>query len=204
MSKGRNIGEIKKRTKIYIFAEGSQTEKQYFGIFNRFPRSDNQPDVQFIRRSSGQSALSQILKSQMQFVKKNPITDKDQIWIVVDRDRFGKFEADQARMKQISDIVSWTKTNPESHKLALSNPKFECWLLYHFQDVFESTDVDKKLLGYLPNYKKGNIEVNKFNPTNINEAIARAKTRDNPPCPDWPREPGKTTVYRLVENILSP
>ena len=36
----------------------------------------------------------------------------------------------------------------------------------------------------------------------IDDAIRRAKKRDYPPCSDWPRSPGQTTVYRLIENIL--
>jgi len=37
----------------------------------------------------------------------------------------------------------------------------------------------------------------------VDKAIKRAKRRDNPPCEDWPRNPGGTTVYRLVERILN-
>ncbi|MCX8506995.1 MAG: RloB family protein, partial [Alphaproteobacteria bacterium] len=89
-----------------------------------------------------------------------------------------------------------------NYNFALSNPNFECWLLYHFQDVFERSDIDADLKKHLPNYDKASIDVAKFLPK-INDAINRAKNRDKPPCQDWPREHGKTTVYKLVERIIS-
>ncbi|HRV24140.1 MAG TPA: hypothetical protein P5046_02880, partial [Sphaerochaeta sp.] len=46
------------------------------------------------------------------------------------------------------------------------------------------------------------IQKNTFSVSQINDAIERAKNRDNPPCVDWPRTLGKTTVYRLVNRIF--
>ncbi|WP_350283777.1 hypothetical protein [Nitrosomonas sp.] len=42
----------------------------------------------------------------------------------------------------------------------------------------------------------------KISQEQINDAISRAKKRDHPPCKDWPRTLGQTTIYRLIENIL--
>lgn len=36
----------------------------------------------------------------------------------------------------------------------------------------------------------------------IGNEIRRAKQRDNPPCIDWPRTLGGSTVYRLVGKIM--
>ncbi len=34
------------------------------------------------------------------------------------------------------------------------------------------------------------------------KAVQRAKASDVPQCIDWPRTPGSTTVYRLVEKVF--
>ena len=48
-----------------------------------------------------------------------------------------------------------------------------------------------------------NIDIRKITPEMIEDAIRRARVRDNPPCADWPCKLGSTTVYKLVENILN-
>ncbi len=53
----------------------------------------------------------------------------------------------------------------------------------------------------MPGYDK-HIDMRKISEDMINDAIRRARQRDNPPCRDWPKRTG-TTVYRLVENILN-
>jgi len=91
----------------------------------------------------------------------------------------------------------------DNYGFALSNPKFEYWLLLHFEDgggVSSSQICSQRLERHLPGYDKG-IGVRKISDTMIADAIRRARQRDNPPCGDWPRTTG-TTVYKLVENIL--
>ena len=86
----------------------------------------------------------------------------------------------------------------------LSNPKFEYWLLLHFEEgtgITSSRDCSDRLKRHLPAYDKG-IDARTITPERIDEAIRRARRQDNPPCRDWPRALGGTTVYRLVENIL--
>ena len=91
---------------------------------------------------------------------------------------------------------------------ALSNPKFEFWLLLHFEDgggVSSSQICSQKLDRHLPGYDKG-INVRRISDTMITNAIRRARQRDNPPSGVWPHMTGTTvtgtTVYKLVENIL--
>ena len=87
---------------------------------------------------------------------------------------------------------------------ALSNPNFEYWLLLHFENgarIASSRDCNDRLKRHLPRYDKG-IDASMITRERIEEAIRRAKLRDNPPCADWPRATAGTTVYKLVENIL--
>ncbi len=74
--------------------------------------------------------------------------------------------------------------------------------MLHFEDgkgVANSQQCTTRLKQYLPDYDKG-IDIRKITQEMIDDAVERAKARDNPPCQDWPRKPG-STVYKLVESI---
>ena len=128
-------------------------------------------------------------------LKKEALKKSDEAWLVVDKDQWTN--------GQLAQLNGWSQA-ANNYGFALSNPKFEYWLLLHFEDgtgIASSQDCSDRLKRHLPDYDKG-IDPRKFPRQTIDEAIRRAKQRDNPPCPDWPRSIGGTTVYRLVENIL--
>ena len=110
-------------------------------------------------------------------------------------------DKDQWTNEQLSQLYRWSQ-QADNYGFALSNPKFEFWLLLHFEDgsgVNSSQICSRRLKRYLPIYDKG-IDIRKISETMIADAIRRAKQRDKPPCGDWPRNTG-TTVYKLVESI---
>ena len=87
--------------------------------------------------------------------------------------------------------------------MAVSAPKFEFWLLLHFDDgqnVLSSGDCSRRLKRVLSGYDKG-IQQSRFGQAEINRALSRAQELDNPPTVSWPTTNG-TTVYRLVEQLL--
>ena len=105
--------------------------------------------------------------------------------------------------EQLTELFEWSQNKP-NYNFALSNPKFEYWLLLHFGDVsgnISSKACSDRLEQALPDYDK-KIKHNYFPDESIIDAIKRAQQRDNPPCKDWPRAPG-TTVYRLVKSIIN-
>ena len=104
--------------------------------------------------------------------------------------------------EQLTQLHAWSQTH-DRYGFALSNPKFEYWLLLHFEDgddIASSRECLERLKTYLPEYSK-HLDVRKINWERIECAVRRAKERDNPPCSDWPRSTG-TTVYRLVQRLL--
>ena len=127
-------------------------------------------------------------------LKNEGLRRSNEAWLVVDKDEWTD--------KQLQQLYEWS-LKAANHQFALSNPKFEFWLLLHFEDgngVNSSQDCSPRLKQHLPNYDKG-IDKSKMTCEMIAFAIKRARQRDTPPCDDWPRSTG-TTVYRLVENIL--
>lgn len=178
--------------KLFIIAmEGEKTEPQYFDILR-----EHQKEV-VIKHLKGdhETAPGQVLMRMKKYLSEDTPPPPYEAWIVIDKDH--------SEDKDLQQIVDWAKDN-SNYGFALSNPKFEYWLLLHFEDgnkVKSPQDCDTRLKKCYPNYDK-KIEARKITRKRIDDAIERAKKRDNPPCADWPRDIGVTTVYRLVEEIL--
>jgi len=113
----------------------------------------------------------------------------------VDRDHWSEEHLDQ--------LAHWAKERANQN-LALSNPKFEYWLLLHFEDghqVKSVEDITIRFKRHLPSYEK-DIDASWFPDELKKQAVLRARKRDTPPCDDWPRKAGSTKVYRLVDKLL--
>lgn len=181
------------RRKIFIIAmEGEKTEPQYFHIL----RKCQEGAVIVLIEGGHKPSPSRVRDKMKEYLRKNKLRKSDEAWIVMDRDNW----ADE----HLKQIVDWTKDN-SNYGFALSNPKFEYWLLLHFEDgnkVQSPRNCDERLKKCYPKYNK-NIDARKITRERIIKAIERAKLRDDPPCTDWPRDVGVTTVYRLVEKILN-
>ena len=79
----------------------------------------------------------------------------------------------------------------------------EHFAIYYFEPgkgIRSSRDCSDRLKRHWPDYDKG-IDDRKITLDMSENAIDRAKVRDNPPCVDWPRVFG-STVYKLVEKIF--
>lgn len=172
--------------KLFIIAtEGSDTEPEYFAIF-----SSKTITVKTLP-SKKKTSPSQILKRAKKHIAKEWLRKGDEVWLVIDRDTWEEQELNQV----------YKECCQREYSLALSNPKFEYWLLLHFEDGagIMSSNCTSRLRTHLPAFTKGHVEVDKLKPR-INDAIKRAEQRDNPPCIDWPHHTG-TTVYRLVKKL---
>lgn len=185
----RRLGERPYR-KIFVLAvEGKKTEPQYFGIFNN---KSSVIQVKCLKANHG-SAPPKVHKRMEIHLKKEKLKKTDEAWLVVDRDQWSD--------EQLNKLHEWS-LQADNYGFALSNPKFEYWLLLHFEDgkgVTNSQGCSQKLNNYLPDYSKG-IDVRKITDEMILGAIRRAKQRDTLGA-DWPQDIG-TTVYKLVEKIL--
>ncbi|EFK05692.1 conserved hypothetical protein [delta proteobacterium NaphS2] len=126
------------------------------------------------------------------FVREKGLRKNDEVWLVIDRDLWTE--------EQLAKVFLGCKS--AGYNLAVSNPKFEYWLLLHFEDgrgVSCSRDCTERLLRFLPNFEKAHLEIQKLQ-TGIDDAIRRAEEKDMPPCEDWPRRNG-STAYRLVKKL---
>lgn len=187
----RPLGERRYKKLFLIAAEGSKTEPFYFDAF-----TDDKLMVKVdCLKGKHDSSPPQVLKRMTDHLESEDLKPSDEAWLVVDKDQWSE--------AQLAQLQQWSM-GQENYHFALSNPKFEYWLLLHFEDgagVTSPRDCTDRLKRWLPDYDK-EIDMRKISEAQIKNAIRRAKTRDHPPCEDWPRSPGQTTVYRLIENIL--
>jgi uncharacterized protein YpiB (UPF0302 family) len=187
----RKLGQRRYRKLIIIATEGVKTEPQYFALLN------NQQSIVQIEclRPGSRTSPRQVLERMENHLKQAALRESDEAWLVIDKDHWTD--------DQLTHLHSWSQ-NKNNYGFALSNPKFEYWIVLHFEEgseISNSRECTDRLRRYLPNYDKS-IDQKKITQAMIFEAISRAREKDTPPCADWPRSTG-TTVYRLVERILS-
>lgn len=187
----RPLGVRRYRKLFVIAVEGTKTEPQYFNIINEHQ------SLIWVNCLNGNhnSSPPQVLRRMKNHLLREDLKSSDEAWLVVDKDQWTEEQLDQ--------LNDWADKRP-NYDLAVSNPKFEYWLLLHFEGgtgIASPMDCKDRLKRHLPGYVKG-IDARKITRDRIQEAIRRAKLRDNPPCADWPRVLGGTTVYKLVEKML--
>lgn len=184
------------RTLFLIAAEG-RTELEYFNCLRKLPLKEMVLDVECIKgdkkKPDPKSVLARMKRRLKDVVPGTPF----QAWLVIDKDEWGE--------KILNELHHWTLQDEGNRGLAVSNPKFEYWLLLHFEDgrnIISSKSCSDFLKRHLKDYDK-HIDSRIITSALVTKAIKRARNRDNPPCADWPRAAGRTTVYRLVGRLLS-
>ncbi|SET64642.1 RloB family protein [Thorsellia anophelis] len=179
---------------MFILAvEGIKTEPEYFSIFN-----DKNSIIRVsCLKSRYESSPPQVLARMQKYLKDEGLKNTDEAWLVVDKDQWTD--------EQLSILAKWS-LQADNYGLALSNPKFEFWLLLHFEEatgISNSEQCSKRLQRYISDYDKG-INVKKISKSMILAAITRAKKIDRMNSEQknfYPTLTG-TTVYRLVEKII--
>ena len=190
-----------------IATEGKDTERIYFeALKNKIQM--NQIKLEILSSEDNKSAPNKVFDRLTNYQNKYGIEDDDQLWIVIDKDRWTE--------KMISEIAC------ECHKkksfyMGLSNPCFELWLLLHYKDLSECTPSEKTALrenkkirgtsllkrqmrSILGSYSESSYDANAML-INLKKAIEHATRLDINKKQRWPEDIG-TRVYKLVNNIL--
>lgn len=166
---------------IIIATEGTVTEVEYF---NQLREQDIFSPLRFqikvIPPNENKSAPNHVIKSLTNYKKQYQIKADDELWMVIDRDRWN--------VKMISEIISQCKQ--KGIGLCISNPCFELWLILHFEDLskISSEKLDKLLINKKVNGRTeskqyisklmGNKNLNDFTSLfhDLNLAIKNAKS----------------------------
>lgn len=181
---------------IIIYCEGKKRENDYFSYFSGIS-SRIRLEVEPPADHDNNSPLGLYDKAEIQLFgtdsvpPKYELLDNDEIWFVIDTDNWGD---------SISELRNKTKAN-KNWFVAQSNPCFEVWLTYHFQEYqeFEGMDISAKWKLFLNKCVKGGFDSRKH-PVYIHTAIKNSKkyyefsgfSIDIIGC---------TNVFRLAESI---
>lgn len=195
--KMNNTLERKKPTREYrkicwISMEG-QTERDYLNM-NVFR---NRPDVtvRFVKDiHPGGRNPCQVLNRLQKALKKEDFRNGDEAWLVVDVDEWDDTE--------FAKLLEWVKKDSRHH-LAISNPKFELFLVMHFErgnGYTTSQKVDAALKKYLPKYVK-RLSATQFTLEQVRTAIENARMKCMS-CKSEIPDSGMTGMYVLVERLI--
>ncbi len=191
----RTVDHYRDTRLIIIATEGEKTEKQYFEseLFG-----NRRVQVKVLQTESGHSAPKHVLNRLKEFARDCDLQPDDQLWLVVDVDRWP--------IEQLVDTCSGAIRGRQiTCQLAISNPCFELWLYLHLAE-WENGEancrtVRQKLRTAAGGYNRSNLDIACYR-GNIDDALRRAESMDSQPSGRWPDNPG-THVYRLVEAIRS-
>lgn len=194
---------------VVIAAEGRETENIYFEAMKRELSAEN-VHVEVLHRNDNNSNPDNVLSQLQNFKDEYNIDEDDELWVVVDRDRW--------REKTLSTVAKYCH-NDSNLKFCVSNPCFELWLLLHLEDVnvystkdLQSLTDNKKvkrngptwlknrMKSLMGTYHESNYDVGKLLPY-VDKAIERAKSLDSNPKDRWPQRVG-TRVYLLAKSIM--
>ena len=121
---------------IIIAAEGEFTEKIYFEALRKHARN-SRVHIKILERdeeNKHNSSPEYVLGQLTQYKLENPIEQDDELWLVIDKD---KWTAKSIR------AVAQRCAQDSSYHLALSNPCFELWLILHIIDASLESDEEK-------------------------------------------------------------
>jgi RloB-like protein len=178
--------------RLFVIAtEGEKTEKQYFEMFG-----NSKIKVEILETVDRDSAPQFVLERLDSFKDRFDLSDEDMLWLVIDVDQWYKH-------KHL--IYVCREAKQKNYNLAVSNPCFEVWLNFHFEDLnpadIACSDFGKRLREILGSYNKSNLDLSLYSQSNIEDAINRAKSLHPNHQQHWPPTIG-SHVYRLVEILL--
>ena len=193
----RETESIEPKLRVVVSTEGSVTEPEYFTHLGRMTENVT---VEIVNHRD--SAPKHVLGAMKSWLKENKIETSDDFikkrivaWLVTDKNNWS--------CSQLQKLQDWSDEN-EFHNFALSNPKFEFWLVLHFVDgsnIKSDAKLNSAINKFMPGYRKKIIE-GYFNEENVKLAIEHAQALDPTNTKSWPKKKWMTTVYKLAMAIL--
>lgn len=193
---------------VVIAGEGRYTESIYFNAVKNELRAPN-VHVEVLDRNSDESSPESVHHQITDFMRQYNIEDDDELWLVIDRDRWHE--------RMLSQVAQLCAQNSHLH-FCMSNPCFELWLLLHLEDVNQYDDstkndlllnrknksgitwLKKRMKDLLGSYAESNYDTSELIPY-ASVAMERARTLDVNPQDRWPQSIG-SRVYLLMGSII--
>lgn len=118
-------GEPHRDARLFVIVAEGEREDQYFGWFNE---RNQRIQVRLVPREEHRSAPNHFLERVNHFAKETGWSpeDSDQLWFVLD--------VDQWERAAINNLIEAVGQEANWH-IAISNPCFEVWILYHVLSI---------------------------------------------------------------------
>lgn len=193
---------------VVIASEGRCTESIYFSAVKEKLRAPN-VHVEILARDSNESSPESVHAQIADFMREYNIEDDDELWLVIDRDRWHE--------RMLSQVAQFCSQNSHLH-FCMSNPCFELWLLLHLEDIREYDEsaanelamnrknkagvtwLKKRMRDLLGSYSESSYNALCLLP-NVPKAMSIARELDINPTDRWPQSVG-TRVYLLMDSII--
>ncbi len=192
---------------VVIAAEGRETENIYFEAM-KVSLCASKVHVEVLHRDSDQSSPEHVFDQIHQFMSEYNIEEDDQLWVVVDKDRW--------KVKMLAEIARYCAQN-KNLSFCVSNPCFELWLLLHIEDIATYSDeqmdalaknkktngktwLKQRMKDLTEHYQESSYDAMALL-QHVQSAIERAERLDVKPNDRWPQKVG-TRVYRLAKSII--
>ena len=153
--------------KVYIFCEGDR-EVSYFNYFTGISSNINIIPIGNEDGKSDPLKLKEQAEKHFQGTSLNA-DYRDEVWFVIDTDRWNEKD----KITQLKTFCAQNKTNNNSWEVTQSNPSFEVWLYYHFEEEKPKEEEVKACTtfkAFLNNKVKGGFDARKA-PIHIKTAI---------------------------------
>lgn len=191
----RPLGDRRYKRRFTLICEGAKTEIEYFSWLKH--EIDHAViDIHLLKRKVGKSAPQHLISDADKYRASNRLGAGDSIWLIMDKDSWTD--------KQFQLIGNW-KEKDSRHCAAVSNPKFEYWILLHLQEdpgSLSHSACDKKYQDYFGGGK--GFKARDFDLEMVRRASQRARRkhgdclRDEDYLSFVPKFCG-STLYQLME-----
>lgn len=198
---------------IVIASEGKDTERIYFKTLAK-EYTNPRVHVHILERSESEqnnSSPEHVLKQLNDYKEQYALEADDELWLVVDRDRW---------TEAMLSLVAMECAQDDYMHMALSNPCIEFWLLLHLVDVSSLTleeqtqwlenrrrsknsdpYLKERLRQEMGSYHESDYDAQMLI-TYVETAIERARALDKNIADRWPQTLG-TRVYLLAERVMN-
>lgn len=186
--------------KIYIFCEGEDREVNYFRYFQGFSSNIDIIPIQNLQGQSDPSKLRDHAILLFEGGESHPVKYKlsaeykDEVWFVIDTDRWNE----NNKIQSLLDFCNSRNQITPGWFVAQSNPCFELWLYYHFNNSKpEKTEVNSFVTfkDYVNHKIKGGFDNRKM-PLKIKSAITNSIN-------NFESEFGQPMLYSTEVHILA-
>ncbi|MEZ4888515.1 MAG: RloB family protein [Chitinophagales bacterium] len=189
--RGYKKGEQHKDARLFVIVAEGEREDAYFKWFHE---KNLRISVEIVMREENKSAPKHFLERLDKYIDSTGWREKDGdlVWFVLDVDRWERKEIEDLRI-HCEQKNNWN--------IAISNPCFEVWVIFHLQkEIEDKGEMPKDLKHLIPQLIQGGFNLENICPL-IETATENAKNADANSAHHFPYRM-KTKVYQLAEQML--